>query len=121
MLVLILGNEKGIKQEHTIVSVNNYLFSRGFELCEYSNSNGRSLQKYKNLIKYEKFKSKKVSVAIPTFNSSKYILQCVKPILSSKFIDEIIISDDFSSLTEFEILKRHIEEIKYSTDKKIEL
>ena len=49
--------------------------------------------------------NQKVSVAIPTFNSSKYILQCVKPILSSKFIDEIIISDDFSSLTEFEILK----------------
>ena len=65
--------------------------------------------------------NQKVGVAIPTFNSSKYILQCVKPILSSKFIDEIIISDDFSSLTEFEILKRHIEEIKYSTDKKIEL
>ena len=65
--------------------------------------------------------NQKVSVAIPTFNSSKYILQCVKPILSSKFIDQIIISDDFSSYTEFEILKRNIEKIKYSTDKKIEL
>jgi len=40
------GNEKGIKQEHTIVSVNNYLFSRGFELCEYSNS--RMVGLYKN-------------------------------------------------------------------------
>lgn len=41
------GNEKGIKQEHTIVSVNNYLFSRGFELYEYSNS--RMVGLYKNL------------------------------------------------------------------------
>ena len=40
------GNEKGIKQEHTIVSVNNYLFSRGFELYEYSNSRMAGL--YKN-------------------------------------------------------------------------
>ena len=31
------GQEKGIKQEHTIVSVNNYLFSRGFKLYKYSN------------------------------------------------------------------------------------
>tara|TARA_B100001057_G_scaffold385756_1_gene392535 strand:- start:551 stop:1423 length:873 start_codon:yes stop_codon:yes gene_type:complete len=32
------GNEKGENQEHTIVSVSNFLFSAGFELFEYSNS-----------------------------------------------------------------------------------
>ncbi len=32
------GNEKGENQDHTIVSVSNFLFSAGFELFEYSNS-----------------------------------------------------------------------------------
>lgn len=40
------GKEKGINQEHTIVSVNNYLFSRSFKLYEFSNS--RMVGLYKN-------------------------------------------------------------------------
>lgn len=68
-----------------------------------------------------KYFNQKVSVAIPTFNSSRYFLQCIKPFLTSKYIDQIIISDDFSSNTEFALLKRRVEKINLITDKKIEL
>lgn len=37
-----------------------------------------------------------ISVAIPTFNSSKYITECLESISKSKLIDEVIISDDNS-------------------------
>ncbi len=38
-----------------------------------------------------------VSIAIPTYNSSKYLESCIKPILNSKYVDEIVICDDFSN------------------------
>ena len=37
-----------------------------------------------------------ISVVIPTFNSSKYVAECLKSISKSKLIDEIVISDDNS-------------------------
>ena len=40
---------------------------------------------------------KNVSVAIPTYNSSKYLESCIEPILNSKYVDEIVICDDFSN------------------------
>lgn len=43
----------------------------------------------------------KISVAIPTYNSSKYLWKAIKPFIHNDFIGEIIINDDNSSLTEF--------------------
>ena len=38
----------------------------------------------------------KISVAIPTYNSSKYFYDCVKPLLKITNISEIIVCDDNS-------------------------
>lgn len=61
----------------------------------------------------------RVSVAIPTYNSSQYIRECIKPLLSSKFIDQIIISDDFSKEEEYFKLTNTINKIKKNTSKEI--
>lgn len=50
----------------------------------------------------------KFSIAIPTFNSSEYLLQCLSSLKNSKNINEIVISDDFSSEEEYS----RIQEIK---------
>ena len=42
----------------------------------------------------------KFSVAIPTYNSSKYLKECIYGFKNSKFIDEIIIGDDCSGIEE---------------------
>ena len=61
----------------------------------------------------------RVSVAIPTYNSSQYIQECIKPLLSSKFIDQIIISDDYSTEEEYYKLTNTINKIKKNTSKEI--
>jgi glycosyltransferase involved in cell wall biosynthesis len=43
----------------------------------------------------------KISVAIPTYNSSKYLWKCIKPFINNDFIGEIIINDDSSNISEF--------------------
>lgn len=43
----------------------------------------------------------KFSVAIPTYNSSKYLLDCLNSIKKIKNLNEIIINDDFSSENEY--------------------
>ena len=48
---------------------------------------------------------KKFSVAIPTFNSSKYLFDCLSRFQNSKSVDDIIVSDDYSSDEEFIKLK----------------
>jgi len=39
---------------------------------------------------------KKISIAIPTFNSSKYLRQCIRGFTLSRNIGEIVIHDDGS-------------------------
>jgi len=39
---------------------------------------------------------KKISIAIPTFNSSKYLRQFIRGFTLSRNIDEIVIHDDGS-------------------------
>ena len=51
----------------------------------------------------------KFSVAIPTFNSSKYLLDCLSRFQNSKSVDDIIVSDDYSSDEEFIKLKSIVE------------
>ncbi len=39
----------------------------------------------------------KISLAIPTYNSSEYFWDCIKSAISTDFIDEIVINDDSSN------------------------
>ena len=57
-------------------------------------------------------KTNHVSVAIPTYNSSKYLKDCIAPLQNSKFIDEIVINDDFSEIEQFELLENELFQIK---------
>ena len=42
-----------------------------------------------------------ISLAIPTYNSSKYFWDCIKPAIHDDFIGEIVIHDDHSSQSEY--------------------
>ena len=52
-----------------------------------------------------------ITVGIPTYNSSKYLNQCLKSIKNLKNIDEILISDDGSTVSELAKLKEIV--LKY--------
>ena len=58
----------------------------------------------------------KVSIAIPTYNSSRYIPECLKQIKKIKNVDEIIINDDFSEEQDYENLSNIVSKysIKYN-------
>ena len=56
----------------------------------------------------------KFTVAIPTYNSSSYLKQCIHGFKNSKFVDEIIVGDDFSDIDE---QRKIIEIIKDAKDK----
>ena len=49
-----------------------------------------------------------ISVIIPTFNSSKYLEQCLNSLIKCKSINEIVISDDFSDSEDLLNLKKII-------------
>jgi glycosyltransferase involved in cell wall biosynthesis len=49
-----------------------------------------------------------VSVIIPTFNSSKYLQQCLNSLIKCKSINDIVISDDCSDLEDLLNLKKII-------------
>ena len=51
-----------------------------------------------------------VSVAIPSYNTSDYIEKAIKPLLSSKYINEIIIQDDCSEIDELKKLESIIKD-----------
>lgn len=61
----------------------------------------------------------KISVGIPTYNSSKYLNECLKSVLKLKSVNEIIISDDFSKNTELLRIKKIVNDLEIITDKKI--
>ena len=42
-----------------------------------------------------------ISLAIPTYNSSKYFWDCIKPAINNDFISEIIVHDDCSDNSEY--------------------
>ena len=46
----------------------------------------------------------KFSVAIPTYNSSDYLRECIYGFRKSKYIDEIVISDDGSDIAKLQLL-----------------
>jgi len=54
----------------------------------------------------------KFTVAIPTYNSSAYLKECILGFRNSTHIDEIIIGDDCSNEIEVEKIKLIINEVK---------
>lgn len=53
---------------------------------------------------------KKYTVAIPTYNSSDYLRECIYGFKNSKYLDEIIVSDDCSKLEELEAIRKIIKQ-----------
>ncbi len=60
-----------------------------------------------------------VTVVIPSYNTSTYIKDCLKIFLKSTCINEIIIGDDFSRVSELEKLEEIVFELKKETKKEI--
>ncbi|OUW38363.1 MAG: hypothetical protein CBD44_00945 [Flavobacteriaceae bacterium TMED184] len=63
--------------------------------------------------------NKLISVAIPTFNSSLYLKDCLNSLLNVKIIGEIIISDDCSNDFEFEEINNIVEGLNTTKEIKI--
>lgn len=63
----------------------------------------------------------KFSVVIPTYNSSKYLKECIRGFKNSKLIDEIIVGDDCSHPLELQKIKQIIlnENSKFTFDIKL--
>lgn len=56
-----------------------------------------------------------ISLGIPTYNSSKYLWDCIKPAINCDFIGEIVIQDDGSNQTEYQNIYKIVDSLK--TDK----
>ena len=54
----------------------------------------------------------KLSIVIPTYNSSIYLKECIKGFVKSEFVNEIIVGDDFSSNSELEEIERIINDLQ---------
>ena len=55
---------------------------------------------------------KKISVGIPTFNSSIYLKDCLRSLEKLVYIDEVIISDDCSNDIELDKINKIIKSYK---------
>ena len=64
-----------------------------------------------NLKMYKK-NYKKISVGIPTFNSSIYLKDCLRSLEKLVYIDEVIISDDCSNDIELDKINKIIKSYK---------
>ncbi len=65
----------------------------------------------------QKSQNLKISVAIPTFNSSNYLTMCINSVFKNKVVNEIVIHDDYSDVENYnKILK-----IANDFDKKIDI
>tara|TARA_B100002051_G_C16647249_1_gene591922 strand:+ start:398 stop:1192 length:795 start_codon:yes stop_codon:yes gene_type:complete len=62
-----------------------------------------------------------ISVAIPSFNTSEFIENAIKPLFNSKYVNEIVICDDCSKSDELRKLEDIIIELKKNTNTKIRL
>ena len=61
------------------------------------------------------------SIAIPTYNSSKYVKDCLSRLKKLKLVNEIVINDDCSKIEEFQILENEILKFKNNSNIKIKL
>ncbi|MAW09557.1 MAG: hypothetical protein CMC23_05505 [Flavobacteriaceae bacterium] len=64
---------------------------------------------------------KKISVAVTTFNTSKYLYSCLLPFLKYNFANEIVITDDFSKNEEFQNVENIIRKLNKKYENKIRL
>ena len=53
----------------------------------------------------------KLSIAIPTLNSSEFIDDCINSVRKISNVDEIIINDDGSNELDYSILERKVEKL----------
>ena len=58
------------------------------------------------------FESQNISIAIPTYNSSKYLEQLLSSSLKNEIVTEVVISDDASNVQEKEIYLKTVEKFK---------
>lgn len=63
----------------------------------------------------------KISIGIPTFNSSKYLKECIKSVIIHSVVDEIIVSDDGSNQAEVTKIIQIIKKFKSSKNIDIKL
>ena len=49
------------------------------------------------------------TVAIPTYNSSKYLKECIYGFRDSNYLNEILVGDDYSTAEELEQIKKIIQ------------
>tara|TARA_B100001996_G_scaffold373288_1_gene350622 strand:- start:3487 stop:4290 length:804 start_codon:yes stop_codon:yes gene_type:complete len=61
----------------------------------------------------------KVSIAIPTYNSSKYLSSCINSLKNSELINEVIIHDDHSDEDEYEKIVNIVNKFKNTLNIKI--
>ena len=54
---------------------------------------------------------KKISLAIPFYNTSQYFLDCIKYAVDDDFVSEIIVNDDCSQVDEWDNLCKIVEEL----------
>lgn len=54
---------------------------------------------------------KKISLAIPFYNTSKYFVDCIKYGIDDDFVTEIIVNDDFSSDEEYKNLLKIVDNL----------
>jgi len=64
---------------------------------------------------------KKYTVAIPTYNSSDYLRECIYGFKNSKYLDEIIVSDDCSKLEELESIRKIVKQANQKLNFEIKL
>ena len=63
----------------------------------------------------------KLSIAIPTLNSSEFIDDCINSIRKISNVDEIVINDDGSNELDYSILERKVEKFISSYNLNISL
>jgi glycosyltransferase involved in cell wall biosynthesis len=63
----------------------------------------------------------KISVAIPTYYSSKFIKDTITPFLKHKIVDEIIITDDSEDNSEFNILTNKVHNVLENSSIRVRL
>lgn len=63
--------------------------------------------------------SNNLSIAVPTFNSSKYLKQCLDSITKINCVNEVVVNDDYSNELEFNKTKEVVDEMK-AKNKKID-
>ena len=64
---------------------------------------------------------KKYTVAIPTYNSSDYLRECIYGFKNSKYLDEIIVSDDCSKSEELESIRKIVKQANQKFNFEIKL